>query len=267
MDRKTFFAELRKRESGVFGTSLTQGQVEGCEAILNECVRQGADLGQAAYILATAYGESAFSMQPKHESLWYRANRIAQVFGAHRRQGKTPSELAGKPELLANTVYGGKWGRDNLGNTEPGDGWRFRGTGVGQITGRTNFRKFGDKLGLPLLQKPDLMMNLHTSVRALVEPMLDGWATGKKLSAYVAGDRRDYRSARRVWNGMFEADRYARYARSFEVALEAAGYESMTTAPAPDFVRPDPAPSPSQTVAKPSPWTALLNLILKFFRR
>ena len=56
LDRAKFFQALRMRGSGVFGTSLSQAQVRGTEAILDECLAQGADLGQAAYILATGYG-------------------------------------------------------------------------------------------------------------------------------------------------------------------------------------------------------------------
>lgn len=224
MDKKAFYAALRKRDNGVFGTSLSQSQVEGMEAILDECIRQSADLGQAAYILGTAYGESGRRMQPAYENMRYSAKRIPQVFSAKRRQGLTPQQLAGKPELLANTVYGGNWGRVNLGNAQPGDGWRYRGTGIGQITGRRNFTKWGNELNLPLTTRPELMMRLDVSVRALVEPMLEGWATGLRLDRFVKGSKRDYRSARQVWNGTFAADTYAGYARAFEVALEAAGY-------------------------------------------
>ena len=65
MDKAVFFSHLRQRNSGVFGTSLSQAQVEGTEAVLNECIAQRADTAQAAYILATAYGETGGKMQPQ----------------------------------------------------------------------------------------------------------------------------------------------------------------------------------------------------------
>lgn len=64
-----------------------------------------------------------------------------------------------EPRAMFNFVYGGKWGRENLGNTEPDDGWNFRGRSLIQTTGRENYEKtslgiFGDRR---LLDDPDLL--------------------------------------------------------------------------------------------------------------
>lgn len=67
MDRSKFFASLRARGSGVFGTSLSQGQVDGTEKIVDEGQRRGVSLPQLAYILGTAYHETARTMQPVRE--------------------------------------------------------------------------------------------------------------------------------------------------------------------------------------------------------
>ncbi|QPC87435.1 hypothetical protein GA830_12280 [Mesorhizobium sp. NBSH29] len=67
MNRAKLFAGLRSRGSGVFGTSLSQGQVNGIEMILDEAIRRRTPLRWLAYILATAYHETAHTMQPIRE--------------------------------------------------------------------------------------------------------------------------------------------------------------------------------------------------------
>ncbi|MBT1155725.1 hypothetical protein J1C56_08985 [Aminobacter anthyllidis] len=67
MDRSKFYAALRARSSGVFGTSLSQSQVDGTERVLDEAQRRGTPLRHLAYILATDYHETAHTMQPVRE--------------------------------------------------------------------------------------------------------------------------------------------------------------------------------------------------------
>jgi putative chitinase len=56
-------------------------------------------------------------------------------------------------EKIAAVVYQGR-----MGNTQHGDGWRFRGRGLIHITGRDNYAECGDALGLPLTERPDLLL-------------------------------------------------------------------------------------------------------------
>ncbi|MBN9137842.1 MAG: hypothetical protein J0I92_17610 [Phyllobacterium sp.] len=67
MDKAKFFAGLRARDSGLFGTSLSQPQVEGTERIVDEGQNRGMALRQLAYVLATAYHETGAKMQPVRE--------------------------------------------------------------------------------------------------------------------------------------------------------------------------------------------------------
>ena len=158
MNNSAFYAYLRKRQSGVFGTRLTEGQVAGINLILSECRYFSADLGQTAYTLATGYGETGGRMQPVRENMNYSAKTVSKHFGAHRRQGKTPAQLARNPKLLANTVYGGEWGLKHLGNRiGTDDGWNFRGALTGQMTGLRNFSKFGNRLGVDFIGNPELL--------------------------------------------------------------------------------------------------------------
>lgn len=103
-----------------------------------------------AQIQHESHGES------KAESGYYSSpSRITKIFGEKRLQGHKPEELARSSKKLLNVVYGGEWGEKNLGNTEKGDGYKFRGRGFIQITGRANYKKFGDMIGVDLVKNPD----------------------------------------------------------------------------------------------------------------
>lgn len=83
----------------------------------------------------------------REESLNYRSpERIMKIFGVGNHSARVTWDearaLVGKPEALAERVYGIKSAKSrDLGNTEPGDGWRFRGSGPIQITGRSIYRE------------------------------------------------------------------------------------------------------------------------------
>lgn len=99
------------------------------------------------------------SFASMHENLGYSAERLHEVF-PDRNGMNTLAEarevVRGGREQIAETIYGGRWGRDNLGNTEPGDGWRFHGRGYVQLTGRDNYERAGREIGLDLANNPDL---------------------------------------------------------------------------------------------------------------
>lgn len=94
------------------------------------------------------------------ESLNYSVAGLRKNFGAHRisdaecqRLGRLGRRKADQPGI-ANVVYGGAWGATNLGNTEPGDGWRYRGGGMLQTTGRAGYRKMGFEDNPEALREP-----------------------------------------------------------------------------------------------------------------
>lgn len=96
------------------------------------------------------------------ENLNYSANRLMQVFPGRNglTQAIAKQVCAAGPRAVANFVYGGKWGRDNLGNIGPEDGWNYRGRGMIQTTGLDNYRDasmgmYGD---LRLLDDPDILL-------------------------------------------------------------------------------------------------------------
>ncbi|MEN9924696.1 MAG: hypothetical protein RL268_822 [Pseudomonadota bacterium] len=234
MNRTAFYAALRRRDSGVFGTSLTQAQVQGVDAILDEAEKRGTALPHLAYILATPYHETGARMQPVRENMNYSVQGLLTTFGRHRisaadarQYGRTSSRPANQ-QMIANLLYGGEWGRENLGNTQHGDGWLYRGGGMAQITGRTNFTKFG------MASDPARSGDLIPSVRMMFDGMERGLFTGKKLADFT-----DYQSMRQIINGTDDAALIAGYARAFEAALQAAGYSEATKTPA----KPQPPPT------------------------
>ena len=70
--------------------------------------------------------------------------------------GRTPGRKANQ-EAIANLIYGGLWGKQQLGNLYPGDGWKFRGRTPMMITGRKNYQKFKEYSGIDVVSNPDLI--------------------------------------------------------------------------------------------------------------
>lgn len=102
------------------------------------------------------------------ENMNYSADRLREM-GAMMPGGRWAAaaaradEFAHHPEALANFVYGGR-----LGNTEPNDGWNFRGQGLPQITGRANFERVGVLIGQDLTVNPSLLQQPHYALQAFV---------------------------------------------------------------------------------------------------
>ena len=128
-----------------------------------------------------------------------------------RRFGRTADHKADQ-EAIANTIYGGEWGRKNLGNFVHGDGWRFRGRGLKQLTGRTNYDKCGAAIGEDLLSYPDrLLLPVNAALSA-------GWFWRSHGLNEIA-DRGDVRQMTRVINGgeIGLPERTALYGKAMEV--------------------------------------------------
>lgn len=96
------------------------------------------------------------------ENLNYSVYGLLMTFGKKRipedvaqRIGRSDTRPADQ-QAIANAVYGGEWGRINLGNTEQGDGWKFRGSGLLQTTGRDNFKYLKDQSGIDVIGNPEL---------------------------------------------------------------------------------------------------------------
>lgn len=110
--------------------------------------------------------------------------------------------------------------RKNLGNTQPGDGYKYRGRGDVQITGRANYAKFGALLSIPLLDQPELALDPRHSYDIATIGMLQGLFTGRKLSHYINETQCSYVEARRIINGTDRAELIAGYAKLIAPILE-----------------------------------------------
>lgn len=124
----------------------------------------------AAFLAQCAHESGGFTML--RENLNYRAVTLAAVWpkrfallGADgkplkddkgkNRPTKIAQSIAGKPELIANMVYSNRMGN---GPAESGDGWKFAGKGLKQLTGKDNFTRCGKAIELDLVNDPDLLL-------------------------------------------------------------------------------------------------------------
>ena len=96
--------------------------------------------------------ESAL-LEKLEEGLYYKTpGRLMAVWPSRFASLADELPYLRNPEALANKVYGGR-----MGNVRPGDGWRYRGGGLIQVTGADNYRALQQATGLPVYDKPELM--------------------------------------------------------------------------------------------------------------
>lgn len=107
--------------------------------------------------------ESAMLTRIEENLNYTSAARICAVWPSRFKTTDDAEQFVRNPVGLANRVYGFR-----MGNEEPGDGWRYRGRGLLQVTGRDNYRALGRVLGMPLEKDPDLLLRPELALRASV---------------------------------------------------------------------------------------------------
>jgi hypothetical protein len=189
----TFFNGYRE----IYG-KLNQTQVSGLDNLIGyiEIDNDVSDIRWAAYMLATVKHECADTFQPITER------------GARSYFDKyEPGTSIGK----------------NLGNTVAGDGYLYRGRGYVQLTGRANYQKMSNNLGLTgdddLIVHPDNALHPDVAYRIMSYGMRNGSFTGKKLNDYINAAKCDYTNSRRIINGTDQAAKIKDYAINVESVL------------------------------------------------
>lgn len=215
-----------------------------------------------AYFLAQAAEESG-GFRVFSENLNYTtAARLMAVWPSRFPTAASAQPFVRNPEGLANKVYGGR-----MGNTQPGDGWRFRGRCPIQITGRANYKAVGDFIGLDLVGHPDRALELGN----MMTVQAGYWALNR-LNRFA--DAADFRALTKAVNGgytnMPERERWL--ARITAELANRSSVEEAASVPQSGPVTPVPPPPdvepPQSAPAVQGGWiTALLRWIASLFRR
>jgi putative chitinase len=113
---------------------------------INTPQRQAAFIGQCAH-------ESG-NFKTLQENLNYKAESLMKTWPSRFPDMDTANKYANNPQLIANKVYSGR-----MGNTEDGDGWKYHGRGLIQLTGKDNYERCGSSIDVDLLGNPDLLLD------------------------------------------------------------------------------------------------------------
>jgi putative chitinase len=154
----------------------------------------------AKYDISTPQRQAAFIGQCQHESanfntleenLHYKAESLMKVWPSRFTNDLIAGAYANNPEKIANKVYAGRMGN---GDEESGDGWKYHGRGLIQLTGRDNYANCGSSLNLDLLGNPNL----------LIEPKYATLSAGyfwNKKGLNALADSKDYDTMTKRING------------------------------------------------------------------
>ena len=113
-----------------------------------------------AHFFAQAFHESR--LEPISENLNYSARRLREVFPRYFTSAQA-NQYAGKPQAIANRVYANRMGN---GLESCGDGWKYRGRGLFQITGKSNYMALSMDTGVDYITNPDLLLTEADSLIA-----------------------------------------------------------------------------------------------------
>lgn len=185
IDKGIFFDEYRKS----LGRIRKQSTVDTINAMINRADDEQTSVTHLAYMFATALHEA-------------RDSKYIYDF--------SPIVERGSYAYITKLYWLNKRVRGWLGNDTEAEAWKYRGRGLVQLTGETNYERFG------IENNPEAALEPNMAVNIMFEGMKKGMFTGKKLSDYLTRDKKDYYNARRIINGTDRASVIATYAEIFE---------------------------------------------------
>ncbi|MHC5352535.1 hypothetical protein ACYST7_27260, partial [Metapseudomonas furukawaii] len=193
--------------------ALTQKSKENLQKILEEINNyyslsaEKPNIYEVSYMLATV----------RHEAYQF---RTAEFFSASPEYGAVSYFDRYDPVLAVTPSE-----RENAkrhGNTQEGDGYKYRGRGCVHLTWKENYRRAAEKFSIDFVSNPDLAAEFKYSVPIMIWGMKEGVFTGKGLSSYINSSGVNYAHARKVINGMDKSELIASYAQKFEGILRGA---------------------------------------------
>ena len=130
----------------------------------------GAVPGNAqALAMALAQVQKECNFEPKSENMNYRVSSLQRVwpnrFGGDQGRRRAEALVAAGPPAIANSVYGNRMGN---GGPETGDGYRYRGRGLIQITGTNNYKNYGGLAGVDIYSNPDMANDPEVATKIAV---------------------------------------------------------------------------------------------------
>jgi putative chitinase len=114
----------------------------------------------AAFIAQSAHESGNFTAL--HENLNYRAESLCKVWPKYFNAGNA-NDYAHNPEKIANRAYGGRMGN---GDEASGDGFRYCGRGLIQLTGKANYQAFAESIETPVEQIPELLQTFEGAIQS-----------------------------------------------------------------------------------------------------
>jgi len=168
------------------------------------------------YEINTPKRQAGFIGQCQHESgnfktleenLHYSAASLMRVWPSRFPDQATADQYANNPEKIANKVYAGR-----MGNTEDGDGWKYHGRGVIQLTGKDNYMFCGQAIKLDLMDNPDLLLEPMNAMLSA------GWFWNKR-GLNAAADVSGWEEVTRKINGgvLGLDDRIAKITKALQI--------------------------------------------------